>query len=98
MLCDHVAACEARDISEDRCDEDRIVELPRDRNEVRDDVVAEQPLEQDDAIGDEAGDLAGVTSASEQKQHSDQRDPRGDRCAEAYCEPVPGTQAATARP
>jgi hypothetical protein len=81
--------------SEHERDEDGVVELPEDRDEVRDEVegngevdeseagddlpargdtgIAEEPLEQDDAVRDEPRDRANVPLPRPDCQHDDQR-------------------------
>src|SRR5205085_10516654 len=103
-LLDDLTTGTTREVGEGRRDEDRVVELSRDRDEVRHEVerygevdeqerecdlrpprharVAEEPAEQDDAVGDERGRLAGVLPASGDEEREDEGEPDRERRAE----------------
>src|SRR4051812_12639336 len=120
MFLEQLPARRAQDPAQDHRDDDRVVELPRDRNEVRDDVdgqcevadqrsdqqlaaardarVAEDPVEEHHAVGDEAGERACVFAASvnDEPGHEHRVDRDGD--GEGDEEPVPPAHKITDSP
>src|SRR2546423_9328679 len=59
--------------------------------------IAQQSLEEQNAIRDEARDLTCVASPTEYEQRDHEQQPKRDARADCNCEPEPAAQAATAR-
>jgi len=59
--------------------------------------IAHESLEQYEAVGDEARNIAGIAFAPEDEKQDDQGQPQRERRAESGEEPEPDAQAATAR-
>ena len=60
-------------------------------------LVVDEPFAENEAVRDEACDVACVAASAEQQQQDDQEQPQRRRCAERDGEPGPAAQAATGR-
>src|SRR5438445_4639577 len=59
--------------------------------------IQQQPLEEHEAIGNEARDITRFTSSAQQEQHGDHKEPESNRRADCYRKREPARHAATAR-